>query len=193
MDAKEAGRELLGRTCEYLVALPFDVKVLQEAVADPDLDKGARELAAGVVHYVLSHQDSSHHERLLDSVFLVRLGFQHVREQGGDGADAFRQRFSELYGRLDEDLGCFQAALGPELWAWLAGRLAIAARVPFKGRKVTEYVDDQEALDQLYEDCLEFQTNFSVSEPQLRNRVRRPEQIVELLQRRHAEDSKRRP
>lgn len=198
MDAKEAGRELLSRTCEFLISLPFDVKALQEAVADPDLDQGARELAAGVVHHVLVHQDRANYERMLDSVFLVRLGFHSVRERGGDNAATFASRFTDVYERLDDDLACFRAALGEDLWAWLGARLGVASRLPYKGRRVAEYVADggdsgEGALDQLYEACIEFQTNYSVSEQQVRNKLRRPEQIVEILQRRHAEDSKKRP
>jgi hypothetical protein len=192
MDAKEAGRELLARTCEYLDALPFDVKVLQEAVADPDLDREAREIAAGVVHHVLGHHESKL-EPLLHDVFLVRLGFEQVRQKGGAGAAAFCERFSDIYGRLDEDLDCFRSSLGDEIWAWLGGRVSGAVRVLLRGRKATEYVDNGDALDELYDDCIEFQTNYKLDAQTVRNRMRRPEQIIEILQRRHAEDSKRRP
>lgn len=193
MDAKEVGRALLAKTCEYLVSLPYDVKALQEAVSAPDLEKGARELAAGAVIYALHHsQEGSGHERFFDSVFLVRMAFAEVLAQGGDGAAVFRERFPDVYERIDEDLGCFETALGPELWAWLGGRLTSSVRLPHKGKRASEYTDDEEALDQLYEDCVDFQTNYSVTEAQLGNRLRRPEQIAEVLQRRHA-DSKKRP
>ena len=42
---------------EYLVSLPFDLKLLQEAVADPELPRELRELAATVLINALGPQD----------------------------------------------------------------------------------------------------------------------------------------
>lgn len=193
MDAKEVGREFLSKACEYLISLPFDVKALQEAVSDQDLEREARELAAGVVIYTLNHhQEGNGIERFIDSVFLVRIAFEQVAVRGGDGSGAFRDRFAEIYSTLDDDLEVFRSYLGPELWGWLSGRLSAFSRLTLKGKRPTQYVEDTETLDQLYEDCLDFQTNYNITEAQVQNRLRRPEQIAEFLQRRHAEDSKKR-
>ncbi|MCS6915808.1 MAG: hypothetical protein RMK29_16635 [Myxococcales bacterium] len=193
MVAKEVGREFLSRACEYLISLPFDVKALQEAVSNQDLEREARELAAGVVIYTLNHhQEGNGIERFIDSVFLVRIAFEQVVLRGGEGSHAFRERFAEIYGALDRDIDVFRSYLGPELWSWLNGRLPAFSRLTLKGKRPRQYVDDTEALDQLYEDCLDFQTNYNITEAQVQNRLRRPEQIAEYLQRRHAEDSKKR-
>jgi len=36
---RPSGR-FLAKVSEYLLSLPFDLKILQEAVTDPDLDRG---------------------------------------------------------------------------------------------------------------------------------------------------------
>ena len=50
-------RRFLATVSEYLVSLPFDLKVLFEAKDDPDLDRKARETACGAILYVLTKTD----------------------------------------------------------------------------------------------------------------------------------------
>jgi hypothetical protein len=52
-------------------------------------------------------------------------------------------------------------------------------------------VDDEDAASFLYEEGLEFQTNYNVSEEQVRNRLRRADQILEALNRRRNEEAKK--
>ncbi len=193
MDAKEAGSKFLAKTCDFLVSLPFDLKFLQEATADLDLEKGVRELAGGVLIHVLSRHDGTAPERYLEDVVLVRVALSRVAKEGGEAAAAFTARFPEIYDTLEADLAVFRQCLGEDVWAWLGNRLAGFARLSLKGKRPAEYVDDEEALESLYEDGRAFQTNYGVSETQLRNKLRRPEQLVELLQRRYSEELKRRP
>ena len=96
-----------------LVSLPFDVKVLLEAVADPDLEHGVRELAA-------SDRCARHHAqgrqrrgavRYAEDVIQLRLALAKIAAEGGEGAPAFRDRFAEDYGRLDEELRLFRQTL----------------------------------------------------------------------------------
>src|SRR5437867_4219090 len=106
METKEVGREFLSRVCDYLVSLPFDLKVLQEALSDLDLDPGARELCAGVLIHALCPREGSGAERYIEDVFLLRVALSGLLEggSGGDGAAAFRARFGEVYARLQDDV-----------------------------------------------------------------------------------------
>jgi hypothetical protein len=190
MDAKEVFR---AKVCAYLVSLPFDLKILQEAVSDPDLERAARELAGGVVIHALSrHQEGSGAEHYIEDALLVRLALEQILVLGGDGAAGFSGRFSEVYETLPEDLRLIRRVLGEELSQWLQRRITLFTRIPWKGKRASQYVDDEEALAELYEGGLDFQTGYSVTEAQVQNKLRRAEQITDLLQRRFAEDAKRR-
>jgi hypothetical protein len=190
MGAKEAERPFLEKVSEYLLSLPFDLKILQEAVTDPDLERAAREEAAGTIVHTLLPQEGESPGRYVDDVLLVRAALSRVIADGGEGSKAFRERFSEVYGTLDQDLKLFEEHLG-ELWPWLCGKVQAFGKLGFKGKKPSQYVDDEEAASFLYEQGLEFQTNYPVNEEQVRNRLRRAEQIVELLNRRRAEEAKK--
>lgn len=185
MDAKEVGRAFLSKVGEYLLSLPYDAKLLQEAASDPDLDRGVREHAASVLLHVLSHHEGTGPERFLEDVFLVRITLQEVGSApaSGDSAAIFRGRFPDMYGPLGEDITLFQRVLGAELWQRLQARTRSFGKLCWKGKRAAQYVDDDAALEALYEDGQEFQTNFTVSEAQVQNRLRRPEQVVEHLQR----------
>lgn len=193
MPSAETGREALTRICDYLVSFPFDLKILQEAVTDPELEHGVRELCAGVLIQSLAPQEGPPIERYVDDVVLLRLALEHVRAKGGEPAQGFVPRFEEVFVRLDDDLRLFEQLLGPELWAWISGRLTNLSRCLFKGKRPLQYVDDESTWDTLYEDGLEFQTNYNITDAQVQNRLRRPEQIVEILQKRYSDELKKRP
>lgn len=192
MSAAETGQELLNRVCEYLVSFPFDLKILQEVITDSEVEHGVRELCAGMLIHSLGPQEGPIPDRFVDDVVMLRITFDRVRTQGGEGAAGIAARFEETFSRLDDDLRLFEQALGPELWTWLCGRIGGYSRLVFKGRRPLQYVDDEANWDPLYEDGLDFQTNYNVTDSQVRNRLRRPEQIVEILQKRHADDLKKR-
>ncbi|MGZ3439692.1 MAG: hypothetical protein ACXVDD_09250, partial [Polyangia bacterium] len=92
--------------------------------------------------------------------------------------------------KLDDDLRMFEDALG-DLWPWLTGKLEGFRKTPYKGKTPSQYVDDDEAAAFLYEEGLEFQTNYNVTEDKVRNSVRRVEAILESLNKRRAEDAKK--
>lgn len=192
MSAAETGQELLNRVCEYLVSFPFDLKILQEVITDSEVDHGVRELCAGTLIHSLGPQEGPIPDRFVDDVVILRITFDRVRTQGGESAAGIVARFEETFSRLDADLRLFEQAVGPELWAWLCARIGGYSRLSFKGKRALQYVDDEANWDPLYEDGLDFQTNYNVTDSQVRNRLRRPEQIVEILQKRHADDLKKR-
>jgi hypothetical protein len=191
MSAKETEHRFISRLSECLVSLPFDLKVLQEAVADPDLDRGARELAAGtIMHTLLPQEGEPGPLRFADDALLIRAALKAVAEQGGEGVDAFRDRFSEIYGSLDEDVQLFDEHLG-DTWRWLVGKVATFPKLVYKGKRAAQYIDDEQGATFLFEAGLEFQTNYNVTEEQVRNKLRRSEQVIELLNRRRAEEAKK--
>jgi len=188
---KEADRSFLEKRGEYLLSLPFDLKILQEAVTDPDLERGAREIAAGAIIHTIGPQEGDGPLRYADDVLLVRAALERVVADGGERAQEFRSRFdTEVYGKLADDLKVFEAALG-DLWPWLTGKLEAFRKTPYKGKTPPQYVDDELATSFLYDAGLEFQTNYPVTEEQVRNKLRRSEQVTELLNRRRAEDAKK--
>jgi hypothetical protein len=190
MGAKEAEKPFLEKMTEYLLSLPFDLKVLQEAVTEPDLDRKAREMAAGTIIHTLLPQDGELPYRYCDDVLLVRAALHHVTADGSEGAKAFRARFDEIYGRLDDDLQVFDQALG-DLWPWLNSKLESFGKLTVKGVKPSECVDDEEASTMLYEEGLEFQTNYPVNENQVKNKIRKIDTILEFLNKRRAEEAKK--
>src|SRR5215471_19403103 len=113
---KDLERSFLDTISRTLVALPFDVKVLLEAVADSDLEHDVREVAAATVVHVITPKDGNVDApvRFAEDVVLLRLALRKISAEGGEGAPAFRQRFAENYGRLDDELALFREALGDD-------------------------------------------------------------------------------
>jgi hypothetical protein len=189
--AKEAERAFLEKMSEYLLSLPFDLKVLQEAVTDPDLDRAIREMAAGTIIHSIGPQEGEGPIRYIDDVLLSRAAMKRVVSDGSEGAKAFAARFDgEIYSKLDADIELFSAVLG-DLWPWLVGKLDAFRKPPYKGKTPAQYVDDDEAASFLYEEGLEFQTNYNVNEDKVRNSVRRMDPILEQLNKRRAEEAKK--
>jgi hypothetical protein len=193
MVAKEEERSFLQKAGEYLVSLPFDLKVLQEAMTDPDLAQEARELAAGtIIHTLAPHEGEPGPLRYFDDVLYVRVALKRVVTHGSEGVQAFIDRFGEVYEKLDEELALFERSLG-DLWPWLTSKLSTFPRLVYKGKRPAQCVDDEEVASFLYEEGLEFQTNYSVTEEKVRNKLRSADQLLEILEKRRSDDLKKKP
>src|SRR5215468_2993269 len=116
---KELERSFLETLSKGVISLPFDLKVLLEAVSDADLEHAVRELAAAAVVHIITPKDGNVDPpvRHAEDVVLLRLALARILAEGGEGAPAFRDRFAENYGRLDEELETFRGALG-DLVPW---------------------------------------------------------------------------
>ncbi len=187
----EKGKLFLSKVGEYLVSLPFDLKILQEAVAETELPRETRELAAAVLVNALNPQDGASPERYLDDLFWLRLALAEIARASTTVESSFCSRFDDVFRALPADLTLFESVLGRELWGWLQGRLSTMARLSLKGKRPSQYVDDESSWDALYEDGLDFQTHYDVTEERVQNRLRSPKQILEWLQRRYSDDSKK--
>jgi len=188
----EVERAFLAKVSEYLISLPYDLKILQEAVTDTDLEKSARLLAAGTIVHTLLPQDGEPGPlRYVDDVLYVRAALAEVAKGDDEGPVGFRGRFDgEVYSRIGEDVELFQAYLG-EIWPWLQGKLVGFQKLSFKGKKPALAIDDDAAASDLYDEGLAFQTNYPVNEEQVRNKLRRADQILEVLKRRHQDDKRK--
>ncbi len=192
MSASEVERQFLERVSEYLLSLPFDLKILQEAVADSDLDKNVRLIAVNtIVHTLLPQEGEPGPLRYVDDVLYVRATLAQVAAGDSEGAVAFRERFdAEIYARLDEDLKTFSTFLG-ELWPWLTGKIPGFGKLTLRGKKPAQALEDEEIATLFYDEGLAFLTNYPVNEEQVRNKLRRGDQVLDLFKKRYEDDKKK--
>lgn len=190
---KDLERSFLGAYARALVALPFDLKVLLEAVSDADLEEGVRQIAASAVVHVLAPKDGNVEPvaRHAEDVVLVRLALRKIVSEGGAEASAFRDRFPDNYGRLDEELGMFERAFGGDVISWLDGKWATLAKAVYGKKKVAQFVDDEEAGTWLYEEGLRFVTDYPITEKSLAGRLKQGQPVVDHLLRKREQDKKK--
>jgi len=186
-------RMFLETMSKALVSLPFDLKILLEAVADSDLERGVRELAAGTVVHVITPKDGNVDAplRFAEDVVQLRLALAKIAAEGGEGAPAFRERFAEDYARFDEELGLFRQALGTDVVDWLDSRWASLLKGVYAKKKISMFVDDEEVGTFLYDEGLRFATLYPITEKSLAGRVKQAQPFVDHLARKRDQDKKR--
>ena len=111
---------------DWLVSLPHDLKIAFDAMDDENLPRPVREVAAGVIAYVVSPNDSvaDRNDAVVsyaDDALLLRLALSKALGKGED-EQAFRERFPELFESLDENLTLCKSVMG-ELMTWLEGKV----------------------------------------------------------------------
>lgn len=190
---KDQERVFLEVYSKALVSLPFDVKVLLEAVSDADLEHQIRELAAAAVVHVITPKDGNVEPflRHAEDVILVRLALRRVAAEGGEGAETFKSRFEENYARLDDELGAFERAFGADVVTWLDGRWPALIKAVYSRKKISQFVDDEELGTFLYDEGLRFGTEYPISEKTLAARVKQAQPIVDHLVRKREQDKKK--
>ncbi len=192
--AQDPDRRFLALVSEWLLALPHDLKVLFEAKDDPNLEREARETAAGGILYVLTPDSAPASEEKFigyaDDAIIVRAALRSIVDKGGEGAEDFRRRFQEYYDTLDDDLALCRSVLG-DTYSWLSGKVDALPRQAYKGKKVPQYIDDDESVEMLYEEGLAFATEYPVDEGKLGMRLKRPETLLEPLRRKANEERKK--
>src|SRR5678815_2019502 len=149
----------------WLVSLPHDLKIAFDAMDDENLPRPVREVAAGVIAYVVSPNDivSDRHDAVVsyaDDVVLLRLALSKALGKGED-EQAFRERFPELFDSLDENLTLCKSVMG-ELMTWLESKVGSLPNFEYKGKKIAKFLDDEEAREQLFDDGLVFRTDYPV-------------------------------
>lgn len=186
-------RTFLETMSRALVSLPFDLKILLEAVADSDLERAAREVAAGTVVHVITPKDGNVDAplRFAEDVVQLRLALAKIAAEGGEGAPAFRERFAEDYARFDEELGLFRQALGGDIVDWLDSRWGSLLKGVYAKKKVAMFVDDEEVGTFLYDEGLRFATLYPITEKSLAGRVKQAQPFVDHLARKRDQDKKK--
>lgn len=187
------GEQFLSTLGGCLVSLPFDLRVLYEAMSQEDLDRDTREMVTGAIMYILSLNDNAPadqpHLAFADDVVLLRLALKRIAARDDEAARAFAERFPEQFESLDEDLKVFRAYLG-DVFRWLEAKIEALPRMVYKGKHVADYLDDEDAGAFLYEEGLSFNTDYEVDEEAV-SRLKRAEPFRQYLERRMAEDSLR--
>jgi hypothetical protein len=175
----------------WLVSLPHDLRVLFEAKDEPNLERDARETAAGAILYVLNPESArDNFVEFADDAILLHLALKAIAEKGGEGVEAFRERFEEHYSSLDEDLDVCRQAMG-DTWEWLASKVDKLSKQVYRNKKVPQFIDDDESAEVLYEDSLAFATDYAVDEDKLGMRLKKAETLLDPLRRKAADEKKR--
>jgi uncharacterized membrane protein YkvA (DUF1232 family) len=177
----------------WLVSLPHDLKIAVDAMDDENLPRPVREVAAGVIAYVVSPNDfvSDRHDAVVsyaDDAILLRLALQKALGPGED-EQAFRDRFPELFESLEDNLTLCRSLMG-ELMTWLESKVGTLPTLEYKGKKITKYLDNDEAREQLFEDCLVFRTDYPVDEKTITDKLKKASTIIEVMKRRQAEEAR---
>ena len=190
---KDQERSFLETLARTLVSLPFDLKVLLEAVSDPDLEHDVREIAAAAVVYIISAREGNVEPflRYGEDAIMLRLAAKRVVENGGESAPLFRERFAEEYGRFSDELAIFERACGKAMLGWLDSRWPTLRKAAYARKKISLFVDDQEVGTFLYDDGLKFGTNYPISEKSLVGRLKQAQPVLDHLQKKWDQDKKR--
>jgi uncharacterized membrane protein YkvA (DUF1232 family) len=176
----------------WLVSLPHDLKIAFDAMDDENLPRTVREIATGVVIYVVSPNDSVSSDRndqvvsFADDAVLLRLALQKALGEGED-EQAFRERFPELFEGLDDNLALCKSVMG-DLMTWLESKVGSLKTIEYKGKKVPAYLDNDEAREQLFDDGLVFRTDYPVDETTIGDKLKKAATIVEVMKRRKADE-----
>ena len=190
---KDIERAFLDTIAQALVSLPFDLKVLLEAVADSDLERSVRELAAATVVHVITPKDGNVDAplRFSEDVVQLRLALAKIIAEGGEGAPAFRDRFAEDLTRFDEELKLFRQTFGDDIVDWLDSRWGSLLKAVYAKKKISMFVDDEEVGTFLYDEGLRFGTEYPITEKSLAGRVKQAQPFIDHLSRKRDQDRKK--
>lgn len=194
MSAEAQEKQFVTRMRELLVSLPYDTKVLFEAISDENLPCAARVAAAGAAIYCLSPSDpipdSAGIYGFVDDVVVVRLTLQRLLELGGEEAAAYPSRFADQFQHLEADVALIRAYLG-ETMTWLEERIEGKLKEsPYKGKTATDYVNDDEALEFLYDEGRSFTTDYEIDEDEAA-KLHSGEKVREVFLQRAKEEARR--
>ncbi len=190
---KDLERSFLETLARALVSLPFDLKVLLEAVADPDLDEEVREIAAAAVVFIITPRDGNvePYLRYSEDAILLRLAARKVMDEGGESAPFFRDRFAEDFTRFAQELSAFESVCGQEVMRWLDSRWASLRKATYARKRISVLVDDQGGETLLYDEGLKFGTNYPISEKSLVGRLKQAQPLVDHLHKKWDQDKKK--
>lgn len=178
----------------WLVSLPHDLKIAFEAMDDENLSRPDRELATGVVIYIVTKKDIKGGDlsvgNFADDALLLRLALRRIADKQDEDAQAFRDRFPELFTELTAEVEFCSTVLG-DLMGWLEKKVDGLGKLEHKGKKIKAYLDDEEARATLYEDGLAFRTEYPIDESTIGDKLKKASTVTDVIKRRRAEDAPR--
>jgi hypothetical protein len=192
---KDQERSFLETLARALVSLPFDLKVLLEAVSDPDLDHGVREMAAAAAVYIITPRDGNidPYLRYGEDAIMLRLAARQLGATGAESAPLFRERFSEELRRFSDELAVFERTCDAALMGWLDSRWPALRKATYARKKISVFIDDDEVGRFLYDDGLKFGTNYPISEKSLAGRLKQAQPILDHLRKKWDQDRRKIP
>jgi uncharacterized protein YbdZ (MbtH family) len=190
---KDNERSFLEVLARALVSLPFDLKILLEAVSDPDLDHDVREIAAAAVVYIITPREGNvePYLRHSENILLLRLAIRHIQQSGGEGAPLFQDRFAEDISRLLEELATFESFWGSNVLGWVDSRWNTLRKAVYAKKKIAAFVDDQDVGTFLYDEGMKFGTNYPISEKSLAGRLKQAQPALDYLQKKWEQDKRK--
>ena len=160
-------KQFVERMRELLVNLPYDMKVLFEAMTDENLPTEARQLATSAVVYCLSPSDPIPDTMgligFVDDVVVTRVALTKMLEMAADPMGTYPKRFPEQFDALDRDVALFRAYLGDTM-RWVDWHIEKNDQVKYKGKRISDYLTDDEASQRLYEEGLAFTTDYEIDD-----------------------------
>ncbi len=185
MDAELSGR-FVKTMRSWLINLPYDLKILYEASTDENLSRETRELMIGAIIYAISPNDlisdRDNFASYADDCLLLRVALKNGVGSDDEDEEFFRSRFPEFFDSLDEELATCEEALG-ELYTWLASKVDILRTRNYKNKSVKQHFESEELQEVLYEDGLEFRTEYPISEDDIYDKFKKPTSVIDLLSR----------
>lgn len=177
----------------WLVSLPHDLKIAFDAMDDENLPRSVREIATGVVIYVVSPNDpvSDRNDAIVgyaDDAMLLRLALHKALGKGED-EQAFRERFPELFENLEDNLKLCKSVMG-DLMTWLESKVNGLKSIDYKGKKAPVYLDNDEAREELFDDGLVFRTDYPVDEKTIGDKLKKAATVLEAMKRRKADEAR---
>jgi len=157
---------------------------------DENLPRAARELAAGVAIYIVSpkEQDRAEAVSYADDAVLLRVVLQKALGKGED-EQAFRERYPELFQDLEANLALCKSTMG-ELMTWLESKVNTLKNSSYKGKKLAQYLDNDEARGELFDDGLVFRTDYPVDESRIGDKVKKASTILDALRRTRSDEQR---
>jgi len=187
---KESERAFVEAFTAALVSLPFDMKVLAEAVIDPELPAPLRELAAATLMHVFNPKDG-HIEaylRYAEDVVYLRLALKKIVDDKSEASVEFQAQWPEPFESLEAQLATYRKAFGDPLVDWLDGRWPNLCKAVYAKKQASYYIKDAELSQTLYNQASDFTTAYPVTERSMVGRVRQLSSFVEHLQRKRDQD-----
>ena len=187
-------RQFVETIRSWLILLPHDLKILYEAAADENLAREARELAVGAIIYVMAPSDliSDRHESFLsytDDCLLLHMTLERIGKGTDEDTVFFKSRFPEFFEKAPQELGICEQAM-PDLYLWLQSKVDLLRAGEYKGKKVAQFLDDEEASEFLYEEGLGFRTEYPVDEETLADKLKKASTVIDVIRRRKDDEDR---